>query len=346
MFDQAPISWLAAGSALAAICCYALFSRRYEPLTRKAHNTLYAATILYAAAGMMLAGITLVSLVAVLVLGWHASAPTQVTLAKFTLSDPLWIGVALGGLVVAMTAGYALHIGTEAASRKRVNMGTYTLVFQVYALVIALLDWLVYRTLPGVFDLIGGACLLCSSIGIIAVHYRGTFAAKHGDLWRRAIWFCLASAGACGAALFIDGEVGRHYIFRGSLSPALFPAFFFYECLTFALPATVTFALLCRKYLIKSLISDLWKEYRQRARGYHLAALFSVGQFVFSVFALALPGSRFIVAMILAGSPLLTVSVEFRRGRDYTKQYRQGRKLEYIMAGIGGLGLLLINLHF
>ena len=107
--------------------------------------------------------------------------------------------------------------------------------------------------------------------------------------------------------------------------------------LTFLIPATwATFHLLLKE---KSSIvfKTLKEEFLRQPKGYLSASFFSSAQFIFSVFALALPGSRFFVAMLLGLSPLLTVFLDKNKRTDFMI------KLEYFLALLACIGLVMIS---
>jgi hypothetical protein len=249
-----------------------------------------------------------------------------------------------------MSILYGVHIATEAHSRKSLDMGIYTLVFQVNVVVIAVADIMSYRRLPSWQEVGGGILILGGSTAVIfAQRVNKTVAARRGRAQRRAqqhleaqrvaVRLGLLSALACGGALYIDGEVGRNYILSSGIALSTVSPFLTYEMLTFAIPALWIFFVSWFRLRISltSIISNIWEEFVQGSLSYSLAALFSAGQFVFSVLALSLPGSRFVVAVILGASPALAVWL------DKNERSRQLKSAEYIMAFVEAIGFLLLT---
>jgi hypothetical protein len=242
---------------------------------------------------------------------------------------------------------YFVHITTEARSRTLVDMGSYAILFQAYVPVIAILDIVVYRAIPGIIGIVGALLLLYSSSGILILESRFTRKDKRRRLTRKApnspretaAQIGLLSAVACGFALYIDGEIGRNYLLPIGHFPSFVPYFLFYETLTFALPAAVAILWLARSESIRNLFHCLAEEFRKDKRGYALASLFSSSQFVFSVLALSLPAPRIISASVLASAPILTLIISKRKGPV------SGAKVQYGLAVAGGIGFILLALR-
>lgn len=363
---------LIVGSASLATLCYGFFSRSYEPLTRKTPNTLYSATILYVLAGTLLLLLSLAFAALDLIFGegrLQINSPSVVF--GLPLGAPPTPLLVLPIIILLMSISYFTHISTEATSRRQVDMGIYTVIFQANVLVVALLDGLSYGFQYSWQVLLGGGFLFISSTGIIYFFRKekqkeerektprkvvpGSRRARkiyhERKSSRRAINLGIISAIACGGALYIDGEIGRHYLLGNDASSSVFPPFhffplfLFYEALTFLLPSLwaclslyLQSAATIHEPVSKQLeeIKEAWKEFRKNTRGYLLAATCSAGQFVFSVLALTLPGPRFIPAMILATSPLLTVFL------DKNARSAQLKIGEYGLAAFGGLGFFLL----
>src|SRR5205085_10913203 len=100
-----------------------------------------------------------------------------------------------------------------------------------------------------------------------------------------------------------------------------------------------------RPFFVLSLVKAPWhvllelkKEFERSKKKYFFSSLFSAGQFVFSVLALSLPGSRYFVAMALAISPIFSLLLD--------RNKRQGLVIwfEYACGIISAIGLFLLIL--
>ena len=320
--------------AILSVCCYAYFSREYEPLTRRAPDPLVAAVLLYGLAALLLAGG--VALAAVTV-GTAVSIPSAAVAFGIPLRDRGGVLACLTVLIALMSILYGIHIDTEARARRSVNMGVYAVLFQLHLLVIAFLDGVVYRK-PVTWPMaVGGLAVFASGTGILWGHLRPRESQGEAGLFdRRAAVLSLLSAVACGLALMIDGEVGRQFLFHRGVRPSDAPGFLFYEALTFGLPSILCFAVLTARRGLRSVRADLTRTFRADRGMYVRSSALSALHFVFAVFALSLPGPRFTVAMVLSLAPLLTVFL------DRNPRSSGLVKLEFGLAALAAFGLSLL----
>lgn len=366
-----PQTWVSLLCGMLAVFCYGLFSRFYEPLTRSAEEPLLAAAVLYGGAAFILGIFVVFCLV---LFGGPFKLPTSVTVFNITTSFTGAI-TALLLLIILMSLLYFAHIGTEASARKSINMGVYTLLFQINVLIIALTDWVVYRT-PFSFEMVAGGLLILFS-SATALLTRSYLLKRNGNStleleqspqslsrWQkrlvrlrlpflqsialraseylpttvnRRVFLAIASAVTCGLALYIDGEIGRNYILKKSaFNTASLTPFLFYEMLTFGIPCLWTIFKLSRSKPLLKVLSKLKEEYLHHKLGYSLSSFFSAGQFVFSVLALSLPASRFLVAMVLALSPIFSIFL------DRNQRTAKVRAFEYSCGVISAVGLVLL----
>jgi hypothetical protein len=221
-------------------------------------------------------------------------------------------GFSLAKWVALMAFMYFSHIATEAFARLEMSMSFYAIFFQINVVVIVIADILVNKTVVSALAYWGGGLVLVASIGTLVVSYIRT--ESNHRITTKTIVIAFLSALTCGIALFIDGEIGNKYIFQANYSlknieNSLTP-FLFYEFLTFFLPACIAFAALCFRLGFSDTIKTASAMLHMRVgrkSGFYMygnSALFSVGQFVFSVFALTIPAERVLVASILSLTPL------------------------------------------
>jgi len=353
-----------------AVVCYGLFSRFYEPLTRSTESPLLTASLLYGVAAIIL---LITAGICAFLFGWHFDPLSNIIVFGLHF-DPLssvrvfglnfsitWVALILALLIIGMSLLYFSHIVTEAFARRGINMGIYTILFQINVLVIAIIDWAIYHTSFSIYVLLGGILIFLSSIAALIAHH---FAPEDGNiaikLDRLVVFLGVISAVFCGLALYIDGEVGRNYIFKGPFNTDAFPAFLMYEMLTFGIPFLWTFLVLSfstgplwSKYkhdndhqriffvlfLIKvplHVLHQLIAEFKRCPKSYFLSSLFSAGQFVFSVLALSLPGPRFYVAAALAISPIFSILLDRNEHRPLIKT------VEYSCGILSAIGLFLL----
>jgi drug/metabolite transporter (DMT)-like permease len=333
-FDPSSSHLVSAVCALSSVLSYGYFSRRYEPLVRKAGDPLVPAALLYGLAALFLgAGVV----VAATFLGSSAGLPSATVAFNVRLDDRRSVLACLAILVALMSFLYSVHIGTEARCRRSVNMGVYAVIFQVHVIVIAIVDWLIYRVPPSWPMILGGLLVFGSSMGVLSVYLPRLSGRSDTGLFDvRADILGIVSAAACGLALCIDGEVGRRYVFHRGFRPSDFPAFLFYEALTFGLPSLCVIVAMTIRSGYKRTCRDLVGVFRHDRAGYFWASAFSALHFVFAVFALSLPGSRFAVAMILSLAPVISVFLD--RNVRPAKLVR----LEYALALVAVLGLILM----
>ncbi len=363
--------WINILYGILAVVCYGFFSKFYEPLTRSTESPLLTASLLYGGAAFLLfitAGIV------ALFLGVHFEPPPNVKVfglnfnsmyvSIFGLNFSItWVILVLTLLILAMSLLYFAHIFTEAFARRGINMGVYTILFQVNVLVIAFIDWSIYRTSLSLFVVLGGIFILLSSTLSLFIHH---FVLKKDEqatakFNKKVIILGIFSAITCGLALYIDGEIGRNYIFhQGPFNPNFLVAFLLYEMLTFGIPFFWTFMLLsiskapsrishangssfqwfsfirCSMKVPRNVLHQLKEEFKRSPKDYFLASLFSAGQFVFSVLALSLPGPRFYPAAALAISPLFSTFL------DKNTRLKRIKALEYGCGAISAIGLFLL----
>jgi hypothetical protein len=218
-------------------------------------------------------------------------------------------------------------------------MGVYSIIFQFNVIVIAAIEWITYGThlsLPVVF---GGILVFASGLAVLISNYINVDKLHQGFRFdRKFVIAGVVSAVTCGVALYIDGEVGKNYIFAKGINPLFFAAFFMYEALTFGIPALISIIIRLARQGPNNTIKDLHNEFRRGSNefNYFRSSLFSSMQFVFSVFALSVSDVRFIVAMVLGLSPVLSVFL------DKNKRPVIQIRLEYLLAIVALIGLILI----
>ena len=316
---------------LLASISYAYFSKKYEPLTRKVDNPLIPAILLYGGSAIYL---LILSVGLAFFFGWHFSMNEIITIFGNSFSN---VRVILLFLILAMSYLYYKHIITEAESRKTINMGAYSVLFQINIIIIALVDWLSYKSQLSWEIIIGGILLFISSTGILAGHY--FFANRDISLLKlskRTIYISILSAVTCGFALCIDGEIGRNYIFVSGNKMQFISTFVFYEMLTFGIPsilALVNYIWQTKTFDSLNILKSVFKDNKS---DYLLSSFFSASQFVFSVFALSLPESRYIAAVALGLSPILSVNL------DKNKRPLPMIRLEIVLALVALFGFYLI----
>lgn len=332
MFNLSSLATVISG--ILAVISYGFFSKNYEPRVRNSPNSLYSAAILYGGAAIML---TITSIVMAFVFGPHFDLPKTVTVFGLHFAKHLDVVVVFFIMILCMSLLYYKSIEQEAQCRKSMNMGAYTVLFQINVLVITLIDFLAYHIVPHLQVLLGGILIFVSSMSILVVHYLHSKHNGNKDFSRKLVVLGLVAAVCCGAALYFDGEMSRNYIFKGNFKAMYLSFFIFYEMITFGIPSFWCTVHLSMQQGVKKAISGLRKEFFENKKGYLLASLFSSANFVFSVLALALPGPRFIVAMILAMNPILTIFL------DRNERASHIIKLEYAVAAVGVLGLILMT---
>jgi uncharacterized membrane protein len=177
------------------------------------------------------------------------------------------------------------------------------------------MDVVVNRIYLPVLPVIGGVLVLGSGIGAF-INAKGLPDKSSNAIIRIAI----ISALSCGVALFIDGEISHYIIFKDDSLLSSLPVFLFYEMLTFGIPSLLAFLLVLYK-LRKRALQALKAEFIEFPTAYWLSALFSVGQFVFSVFALSYSNDRVLTAAILGTAPLLGVLTDKKQRTISQKRY-------------------------
>lgn len=353
--------WINILYGILAVVCYGFFSKFYEPLTRSTESPLLTASLLYGGASFLL---LITAGIAALFWGWHFQPPSNVKVFDLNVNSMYvsifglnfsitWVILVLTLLILAMSLFYFAHIFTEAFARRGINMGVYTILFQVNVLVIAFMDWFIYRTSLSLLVVLGGVFILLSSTLSLFIHHAVKFS-------KLMLFLGGISAITCGLALYIDGEIGRNYIFQGPFNSDSFAAFLFYEMLTFGIPFLWTFIILsvskvpmrvnytngssfkwfsfvrCFIKVPWNVFHQLIEEFKRSPKKYFLSSLFSAGQFVFSVLALSLPGSRFYAAAALALSPLFSILL------DKNTPFGHIKILEYGCGVISVIGLFFL----
>lgn len=322
-------------SGILAVISYGLFSKHYEPLTRKTTNSLLPPALLYGWAAVMLFAVS--GLVA-LFFGPHFDLPATVTVFGLFFQQHKAVVTVFFIMILCMSVLYYKSIEQEAQCRRSMNMGAYTVLFQLSVIVITLIDFIAYHIIPHTLVLLGGILIFASSMSILIVHYLHSKHNENKDFSKKFVTLGIIAALCCGAALYFDGEMSRHYIFKGNFNPAYLSFFIFYEALTFGIPSLWCCVHLKTQMKVKEVAKNLKHEFAMHRKQYLLASFFSASNFVFSVLALALPGPRFIVAMILAMNPLVCIFL------DRNERASHIIKLEYAVGAIGVIGLALLTL--
>ncbi len=318
---------LTATIAMIAVLNYTLYAKYYEKVVREVDEPLVSATILYGLASM------------ILVTGSLVTSPFNDKEFNIPNSFFLWgeqfkNSWVIFGTIALMAVGYYVHIVTEAYSRKRLNMGIYSIFFQSNILIIIGLDWIFHDSKLRLISIIGGVIVFVASIWALRRKEldKGT---KKGN---NVVIFACLSALSCGGSLFIDGEVGRYLIFKDNFNISQISIFLFYEFLTFFIPFLLTISHLIIKFGLKKSLKSLNKGFTNYKTLYLLSSLFSVGQFVFSVFALS-SNTKFFTAIILGTTPFMNVA--FDNNNKNRPQYIQEIILALCM--LIGLGMIFYN---
>ena len=207
-----------------------------------------------------------------------------------------------------MSISYFIQIFSEAKCRIQVNMGVFDMFFQLYIIVIVLLNFIWSGVALSSHNILGLVFIVCMSIALLYYSEKHKIKANEklkvteiGGFW------AIISAFFMGIALFADGEASNTLIFNTSLSWSRMSLFLFYEMITFLIPAIIALLVLIRKYGVSTTSKNLRIAYNYRSQAYWYAALFSTFQFVFSVAALTFPNDRTVVSSILGGAPVLSV---------------------------------------
>lgn len=154
-------------SGILAVISYGFFSLNYEPRVRKSPNSLYSAAILYGFAAVML---TIAAIVMAFVFGPHFDLPKTVTVFGLHFFKHMDVVAVFFIMILCMSLLYYKSIEQEAQCRKSMNMGAYTVLFQLNVLVITLIDFLAYHIVPHIQVLFGGILIFVSSMSILIVH--------------------------------------------------------------------------------------------------------------------------------------------------------------------------------
>jgi hypothetical protein len=296
-FKHLPMNdtFIAGLSAFAGVISYTVYSKYYDPLVEKANAPLLCATSLY---GISAAILLVFSLVFLCFTGWDFEIKSTIELWNGEHSDYKFI--VLFVTVLAMALLYTTHIIFEAKSRQDYSIATYAILFQANVVFIVLFSALLSGTDLNKYQIIGGCLVITASVAAF-INSNGIPSRKDFKVARIA----LISAATCGCALVIDGEMCNNIILKQTKITTPAP-FLFYEMLTFGIPALFAFVLVCFRYG-KTAFQELSAIYLCYEKDFWIAALGSVLQFVFAVFALSFEDHRILVASILGTAPLLGV---------------------------------------
>jgi hypothetical protein len=317
--------------AILSVVCYTAFSFHYERQVREdSASPLVSATLLYGlAAGILIVLVGGSSLL----YGWHFSIP-QITHLWGSLQQGEGVNKMLFWTIFMMAMGYSLHIASEAICREKIDQSAYSIVFQLNAVAIIVFNQVLYAVYVPLWGWIGGGLVLSASIFTLYLSAKGESVMP---IKRRYLAWAVLSALSCGGALFVDGEMGAKVIIGEEMQKTEIPVFLFYEFLTFFLPFLFVRGILFFDSNIEK--GQLTKSLKRYFKGYFLSALFSVGQFVFSVYALSFKEQRFMVAIILATTPVWNVFFD----RNAKKEHQ--RKIEIALAFVTSIGVALAVVH-
>ncbi len=295
--DNNIIAVITALISVVSYICYAFFYKeaQKDEIGRKdvLEINLAYATILYGGASLILLILIIFSSA---LYGWEFNIPSDVNLwntynSKYLLLIPLLL----------MSFGYATHIFTEAYVIGKYETPIYTIFFQLYLLVVALLGFWINHDIFSQNKIIGGLIVVSVSIYCVVKSQKIT------KISRWAAFFAVISAVSCGSALFIDAEIVEKVIEIKHYKNALIAPYLTYEFLTFFIPHLIVFSLLAfRKKSIKSTLVYLFEIIRSNKKIFFIASLFSTFQFVFSVFPLAFAKDRILPITIIATMGLLS----------------------------------------
>ena len=222
-----------------------------------------------------------------------------------------------------MSISYFIQIFSEAKCRIQVNMGVFDMFFQLYIIVIVLLNFIWSGVALSFHNILGLVFIVCMSIGLLYYSEKIKNSEKLKVTEMGGFW-AIISALFMGIALFADGEASNTLIFNASLSWSRMSLFLFYELITFFFPAIIALLVLVRKYGVSTTSKNLRIAYNYRRRAYWYAAFFSTFQFVFSVAALTFPNDRTVVSSILGGAPVLSVLFDRNRRTRVQKRVELG----------------------
>jgi hypothetical protein len=284
--------------AFLSIISYTFFSSYYEKTIRAINKDfeiepLFSAAILYTIASCILIVLVLISGVS---LGFDFSIPENVKWSHNL------------GFVAVMSVSYFIQIYSEAKCRINVNMGVFDMFFQLYIIVIVVLNFFWSGVSLSVQNILGLVFIVLMSIALLYSSEKSKIQGSEkikmteiGGFW------AIISALFMGIALFADGEASNTLIFNTSLSWSRLSLFLFYEMITFLFPAMIAIIVLVNRYGRKTTFQNLFIAYNHLKMHYWQAAFFSTFQFVFSVAALTFPNDRIIVSSILGFAPVLSV---------------------------------------
>ncbi len=318
-------------SAFISVFAYTGYAAKYEQAIRKSNCSTTSSVLLYLIAGLMILGLT------VLTLPFCISSWTSFVLPNDLIlwGNTLGINNTFANLVFSMTIMaifYALHIWSEARARFSMDVGYYSILFQINILVIV--------TIKAFFE--GKYFSVENSIGIVVVLLGSVIPliiGKTDKITKEVIQISILSAVTAAVALFTDGEIVRQVIFKDNFSFEHSSLFLFYEALTFLLPCIIiSFCLFIgnKKAFFTSFKNEIvCKEQKTR---YIWSSLASALQFIFAVFALAIDPKSLLPIGILSITPILGVLSE--------KIIRKDKKIkhfEIIAAILVALGLILLR---
>jgi hypothetical protein len=317
--------------AVFAVFAYTLYARKYDDILEQNPRPILSAILLY-----LLSSVLLLFLVGITSLVYKTAfsdfvAPTHTQLIGWQLTGSKDVFIDIGVSIALMSVGYATHIYTEARSRQspHFGIGLYAIVFQLNTVVIVLLNQLVTPKSLHPLAILGAVMVLLFSVL--------PFFRKVSRIENKIIILALISAISCGGSLFIDGNIVRQVVFQPTFSWSQSPLFLFYEFLTFFIPSLIVATALAIRIGIPSVFQQLRTEIKRKKSPYYWSTLGSVGQFVGSVFALAVDTAPLVVPSILAITPLVNVIFDKKQLTPTEKT------MEYISAFGILMGLIFVT---
>ena len=291
----------AIAAALTGSVAYAFFSKEYDPLVEEVELPEFCAAILYGLAAIILLFATSI---AALVLGINVGLPTETDLWNTNYNNSGSLTITLLISILVMAVAYAVHIVSEAHARENTSIATYSIIFQINVIIIALLQIILNDTAVNLLMVVGGATILLASTGAF-INSSGVI----GKATTPLLLICTVSAVSCGCASFIDGNISSQVIlYKKSIGENL-PFFLGYEFLTFALPCFLTILSLWIR-LKNTVFQTIYKVYKRHKYPFLKSAFFSVIQFVTSVYALSFSEHRLVVAAMLGTAPIFSVLID------------------------------------
>jgi hypothetical protein len=318
--------------AIISILAYTGYAAEYQKAIRNSVCSGTSSMLLYLFAGIMILAMVLLTLPFCSEAWTNFVLPTETELwaAQFGVNSVIADTVVS---IFIMAIFYAIHIWNEAKARQSMNVGLYSIIFQVSSVVIiGLKQWFQWEDFK-IYNYIGIAIVLLSST-LPLVHQIDKFDKK-------VIFISIISSFTAAVALFTDGEIVRQVIFKDNFDNQETSLFLFYEALTFLIPFTIVATFLFfknSKVLSFNIFSEITT--REKRNRYLWAAFASALQFIGAVFALAIDPKSLLPIGILSITPILGVSWEFftRTNNNNTHQTR----IEFIAAILVAFGLILL----